>query len=293
VRAAGGLVVHDGRILLVHRPRFDDWSLPKGKLLPGEHPLLGAVREVFEETMVIGVPGVRLPSVTYLAGSGPSPVNKIVDWWAMTVADADPFEPTDEVDRIAWLPLPQARERVTYERDRIVLAAYAALPAVSRPVVLLRHASAGDRRTGPEAPDDRPLDDRGRAQAAALVELLRVLRPGRLVSAPARRCQQTLTELARALHVDLEIVEDIAEGAGPAAAGAALRRFASDEAATIVCGPGGAILGALTALSGDGASTRAPSDGAPIRTLAPADGVVLSFSGDTLVAADPFSPALP
>jgi 8-oxo-dGTP diphosphatase len=286
VRAAGGLVAHDGRVLLVHRSRFDDWSLPKGKLQPGEHPLAAAVREVYEETMVRGVPGVRLPSVTYQARSGPSPVDKIVDWWAMTVADVEPFAPTDEVDDIAWLPVPQALEVVTYERDRMVLAAYAGLPALSRPVVVLHHASTDGHRAWSGRPDERPLDPRGRAQAADLARLLRVLRPGRLVSAPALCCRQTLTALARTLGIDLEIEPDITAGTDPATVAAALRRLANDRSASIVCGQGEVLITALATLT-DG------DPPAPDRRLAPADGVILSFSGATLVAADPFTLAVP
>jgi 8-oxo-dGTP diphosphatase len=286
VRAAGGLVAHDGRVLLVHRPRFDDWSLPKGKLQPGEHPLAAAVREVHEETMVRGVPGVRLPSVAYQVRSGPSPVDKIVDWWAMTVAEVGRFVPTDEVDDLAWLPVPQALEVVTYERDRVVLTAYANLPPLSRPVVVLCHASTEGHRTWSGRPDERPLDRRGRAQAADLAELLGVLRPGRLVSAPARCCQQTLTTLAGTLGIDLEIEEDITAGADPATVVAALRRLANDRSACIVCSQGETITAALAALAGTGCP-------GPAHPLGPADGVILSFSGGTLVAADPFTLAVP
>jgi 8-oxo-dGTP pyrophosphatase MutT (NUDIX family)/phosphohistidine phosphatase SixA len=268
--------VQDGRVLLVHRPRLDDWSLPKGKLQPGEHPLVAAVREVREETMVDGVPGVRLPSVTYPVRSGPSSVDKIVDWWAMTVAGTAPFVPTDEVDDVAWLPVARALETVTYERDRTVLAAYAGLPAVARPVVVLRHASADARAAG--RPDQRPLDARGRVQAADLAGLLGLLRPGRLISAPALCCRQTLTDLARTLDLDLEIEEDITDGTDPATVVAALRRLANNESATVVCG-GDALVAALATLTG----------GAPDRALAPADGIVLSFNGAALVAADPIT----
>ena len=86
IRAAGGVVVKDGQILLVHRPRHDDWSLPKGKIKRGEHPLAGAVREVHEETGVRGLPGVRLPTVTYEVWAGDSLVDKQVDYWAMTAS---------------------------------------------------------------------------------------------------------------------------------------------------------------------------------------------------------------
>ena len=311
VRAAGGLVARDGlasehasrtdeHILLVHRPRFDDWSLPKGKLKRGEHPLAAAVREVHEETTVSGVPGIRLPSVSYQVWSGQSLVDKVVDWWAMTVAVDDSaahgsdrpgsFTPTDEVDDLAWMPVARALEVLTYDRDRRVVSAYADLPPLSRPVVVLRHARAVDRRDWPGPDAERPLDRRGEAQAAALTDLLHLLRPGRLVGAEPLRCRQTLAGLSRTLGINLEIEERLSEGADSSAAAAALRRLASNATATVVCGQGAPILAAIAALL-DEAGSRTASVGVN-DVLAPGDGFVLSFSGATLVAADPFSPGV-
>lgn len=270
VRAAGGLLVRDGRILLVHRPRFDDWSLPKGKLKRGEHPLAAAVREVQEETTLLGQPGVRLPSVTYQVWSGQSLVDKVVDWWAMTSTDgvADgvsrpaAFTPTDEVDDLAWMPARQALEVLTYDRDRWVVSAYAELPPLSRPVVVLGHASAGV------------------GQATAISGLLRLIGPDRLVSAPPLRCQQTLAELARGLAIEVEVDERFDEGGDPAAAAVALRSLATDTAA-VVCSHGEMIPAAIARLTG-----RSESE----YVVAPGEALVLSFSGDRLVAADRLTP---
>ncbi|NUP44178.1 MAG: NUDIX hydrolase [Streptomyces sp.] len=127
IRAAGCVLwrrsPRDGgpEIALVHRPRYDDWSHPKGKLKRGEEPLQGAVREVLEETGVVCVPGAALPTVRYLAKGRP----KEVRYWAAEPAGADgadgtdeDFVPNDEVDRLVWLPPDEACERLTYERDR-------------------------------------------------------------------------------------------------------------------------------------------------------------------------------
>jgi 8-oxo-dGTP diphosphatase len=110
-------------ICLVHRPRYDDWSHPKGKLRQGEDPLAGALREVEEETGHTATPGAELPTVRYLADGRP----KEVRYWA---AEAGPgtFVPTDEVDRVLWLPADAARGRLTRPRDReLVDALLAAL----------------------------------------------------------------------------------------------------------------------------------------------------------------------
>ncbi|EPH40267.1 NUDIX hydrolase [Streptomyces aurantiacus] len=103
-------------ICLVHRPKWDDWSHPKGKLKPGEDPLAGAVREVAEETGQHCVPGPRLPTAHYQAGGRP----KEVQYWAAEATHGH-FTPNREVDRVRWLPPAEARARLTQPRDRELL----------------------------------------------------------------------------------------------------------------------------------------------------------------------------
>ncbi|MER0243150.1 NUDIX hydrolase [Streptomyces sp. HSW2009] len=100
-------------IALVHRPRYNDWSYPKGKLKRGEDALRGALREVAEETGMDCIPGAPLPSAHYEVAGRP----KEVRYWAAEALD-DPFVPNREVDRLIWLPPPAARARLTQERDR-------------------------------------------------------------------------------------------------------------------------------------------------------------------------------
>ncbi len=120
IQAAGGVVVRDdGSVAVVHRPRYDDWTLPKGKLDPGESFEEAALREVEEETGLGARPVRQLPSVFYEVRGRP----KEVRYWLMSV-DADPgFEPNDEVDELRWLSPPDAAELLTYDRDREVLSA--------------------------------------------------------------------------------------------------------------------------------------------------------------------------
>jgi 8-oxo-dGTP diphosphatase len=113
VKAAGGVVVRDGRIAVVHRPRYDDWSLPKGKLDPDESFEDAALREVREETGLHCVLGDELSSTFYDDRKGRS---KIVRYWSMEVIEGE-FEPNDEVDELRWLTPDDAGALLTYPRD--------------------------------------------------------------------------------------------------------------------------------------------------------------------------------
>jgi 8-oxo-dGTP diphosphatase len=116
VKAAGGVIRRDdGSIAIVHRPRYDDWSLPKGKLDPGESWEDCALREVWEETGLRCELGEELSPTFYDDRKGRP---KAVRYWLMTpVEDADEFEPNEEVDELRWLPASEATELLTYEHD--------------------------------------------------------------------------------------------------------------------------------------------------------------------------------
>jgi 8-oxo-dGTP pyrophosphatase MutT (NUDIX family) len=119
IKAAGGVVMRDGRIALVHRPRYDDWTLPKGKLDPAESFEQAAVREVEEETGLRGRPVRELPAISYKVGNRA----KIVRYWLMDVEHDGPFVPNDETDELRWVPVDEAMRLLTYDRDREVLRA--------------------------------------------------------------------------------------------------------------------------------------------------------------------------
>ena len=114
VKAAGGVVRRDGRIAVVHRPRYDDWSLPKGKLDPGESFEEAALREVREETGLECELGDELSPTHYRDRKGRS---KIVRYWLMEPVGGE-FEPNDEVDELRWLTPDEAAGLLTYEHDK-------------------------------------------------------------------------------------------------------------------------------------------------------------------------------
>jgi 8-oxo-dGTP diphosphatase len=283
VRAAGGVVTRvtdDGpEVVLVHRPRYDDWSLPKGKLDPGEHPLIAAVREVYEETGVRAVPRLRLPMTRYLTGD--PDVEKAVEYWSMACRQVEGFTPNDEVDDVRWVPVTQAAALLTYAHDRGVLAAYPKVARVDGLVVLLRHAHAGDREAWDGDDGDRPLDDSGWAEAQALATLLAVYEPTRIISARPRRCVQTVEPLAKLTGLPIEVDDRFDESADDAAAAGLIRALAANDGVNVVCSQGGLIPDVVGALAGrDGGAYETPKGAA----------WVLGFAGTTFVAADLLQP---
>jgi 8-oxo-dGTP diphosphatase len=120
IRAAGGVLVREGEVLLVHRPRYDDWSFPKGKPLGAESDEETALREVEEETGYRVELGPELPGTRYPGHEGRE---KVVRYWLMRPLGESSFEPGDEVDELRWLPWGDAAQQLTWERDLEVLAA--------------------------------------------------------------------------------------------------------------------------------------------------------------------------
>jgi 8-oxo-(d)GTP phosphatase len=228
-------------ILLVHRPKYDDWSLPKGKREPGEHILLTAVREVFEETGVRSVLGPRLPSVEYVNGVFP----KRTDYWSMFspgAADSG-FTAGQEVDEVSWLSLAQARQRLTYPRDAAVIAGFR--PRVTVPLILLRHASAGQKKNWPEGDESRPLDAKGEADALALAGLLSCFAPSaRVLSSPALRCTESLRPYAEAFGgtVDVEAALALSRRSGNSSSGTNRGDALTDLVRDLVAAGGPAVV---------------------------------------------------
>jgi 8-oxo-dGTP diphosphatase len=107
----------EGRVAIVHRPKYDDWTLPKGKLLEGEEPLAGALREVEEETGQRCVAVGPLGRLDYVDQQGRP---KVVDYWLMEPVDGA-FSPGDEVDETRWLPPPAAENLLTFGRDAAIV----------------------------------------------------------------------------------------------------------------------------------------------------------------------------
>jgi len=202
VQAAGGVLwrpAADGgvEVAVVHRPRYDDWSLPKGKLRSGEHPLLAALREVREETGSGAVAGRGLGRSDYRVLQAGHEVPKTVRWWALA-ARQGAFRPSDEVDELRWLTPADAEGLLTAGRDVGPLRLLAQEGLGTSTVLLVRCGRAGEEA-------DRPLDARGRAQAEELVGLLPAWGPVRVLAAPQRRCRETVAPYAAAAGLTVEV----------------------------------------------------------------------------------------
>lgn len=269
------------QVAIVHRPKYGDWSLPKGKLDAGELALVGALREVREETGFHAVPGRRLGESRYRVLDGGRDVQKTVQWWAMQVA-AGEFVPGTEVDGLRWLPVPSALARVSAGYDGDPLRAFAAEPAETTTILLVRHGSAGERAawTGPDV--ERPLDETGVTQAQALTELLTAYAPSRVLSAPHVRCVDTVRPLAERLKIEVEPTPAASEAENSSGAKLLvdlLEELARDGCRAVVCSQGGVIPDALSAL--------AATAGLDVKARARKGSMwALSFSSERLIDAD-------
>lgn len=234
--AAGVVVFRPGRqVLLVHRPKYDDWSFPKGKLDRGEHAVAAAVREVAEETGLHVRLGPPLPSQRY-------PVNhrmKTVHYWTGRVVgddDVSTYRPNDEIDRVAWVPVDEAPLALTYEHDRETLAQALRIRRRTRAVVVLRHARARSRTAWRGVDAERPLLKLGEYDADRLVPLLAAYDVTRIVSSTSLRCAQTIAPYAATTGFEPDLRRGLSEEkASEKAIAKVLAQATEVDAGTVIC----------------------------------------------------------
>ena len=215
VIAAGGVVWRERRgtreVLLVHRPRYDDWSLPKGKLTANEHVLLGARREIEEETGQQVLLGPPLGVQRYEVRKNGDIAEKLVHYWSARPVDDSGFEPNNEVDEIAWFPVDKARDKLSYPRDAEILDVLHRVIPVTATLVLVRHTDAVKRKDWDGKDTARPLTSTGTAVAERLVGVLAALGVNRLISSDAERCAATLMPYGAAINRHIHLWPQISE----------------------------------------------------------------------------------
>jgi len=238
IRAAGVVLLREGpegqEFLLVHRPGRKDWSLPKGKIDPGEHTLTAAVRECDEESGYWPVLMAPLPTQSYAVGSRP----KVVNYWRARVREDAGFAADDEVDQILWLPVVEAPNQLTYASE-VGLVDVAASLEDTIPMIILRHSQA-QKRSKFDGKDDaqRPLSGKGRSHARSLIPLLDAYGITHVNSSPSKRCVDTVRRYAK--HADTSVIEEptLSEEAferDPAAAARTAAGLAQAPEPLVVC----------------------------------------------------------
>lgn len=245
VLAAGALVwrERDGRIqvLLVHRPRYDDWSIPKGKLDRGETFPAAAVREVAEETGYTVRLQRPLPASIYLLPDGRT---KIVQYWTATVRSRSGPGPNDpgEIDDSRWVALEEASALITRQSDLVPLQALErflvndALRTV--PIIVQRHAAALARKKWRKGERSRPLNSKGKKQATALPPVIGAFDPDRVVTSPWKRCLDTVKPFAKLGGLDIVEKRELTEAGHedqPSRTGAVVERVLREALPTVVC----------------------------------------------------------
>jgi 8-oxo-dGTP diphosphatase len=196
VWAAGAVLLrgpdNNREVALVHRPRFGDWVLPKGKVNRAELLPLTAVREVAEETGALIRLGPALMPLRYFIPGG----LKIVSYWRGATLAVAQRVPDDEVDEVLWAPLERAYELMTWSDESALVSEAARLPDTT-PLLIVRHAQAVPRKKWSGPDQRRPVDERGLVQINFLNQILQAYGVAHLVSSPAERCLQTVEEHAK------------------------------------------------------------------------------------------------
>lgn len=278
IEAAGGLVWRISakgalQVVVVHRPRYDDWSLPKGKLDPGESRPFAAVRETAEETGFTAALRSCLGDVQYDVPEGPKQVRY---WSAEAVGGA--YTANEETDELRWCAPGDAAGLVSYRRDLDVLNRFADVGVPDSTVLLVRHAKAGSRTQWTTDDDLRPLSGTGHEQARHLAALLPLFGPDRVATAPPVRCRVTVAPLAAVLDLAVTVEPLLGEEgywADPAKGLLRLRELAAAPGVTVICSQGGVIPDVVAGLT--------DRDDVPARK---ASTWVLTFRDGTPITAD-------
>ncbi len=288
VLAAGGLLWRgdtdtpgtERTVAVVHRPKYDDWSLPKGKVDDGEQLIVTARREVCEETGASAYCGQVVGEQRYRVAAGP----KYVRYWAMRDTGGT-FAEQDEVDVVRWLPLKRALRTLSYDHDRQLAQRFADTPAATATVLLVRHGKAGQKKRWKGDDTLRPLDTDGKEQAGRISVVAPCYGPARILAADLVRCCDTVRGVSVETGVPLELEPRLAGArysADPQATVDLVRELVAQGGTSVLCSQGEVIPDLIQRLANHSSVRlrRAPARKGSVWALSFAHGALLSADYD-------------
>ena len=204
IRAAGAVLwrrLSDEliQIALIHRPRYDDWSFPKGKAEEGEIDIACAYREVLEETGYETVFGPELGQIQYEVDGV---IKKVKYWSAQAIGNPSNIMDSNEVDQLIWVTLDDAKNKLSMDSDKEILKNFESFGSDSFPLILLRHAKAVAREEWDSDDGDRPLAHSGQIQAKRFLPGFLPFAISEIYTSDAVRCYESIEPIARSLKIN-------------------------------------------------------------------------------------------
>ena len=283
IQAAGAVVWRNNKdkteVAIIHRPKYNDWSFPKGKLEIGESLIACAHREVFEETNIQTEFGPFLGDIEYLTPDG----KKQVSFWAAKAITDKDFSPNSEVDQLKWVEVKKVKELLSLETDKKILAQFIKLDCDTKPFILLRHAKAITRDEWQGDDDDRPLDSLGQNQAKRLLSIYQVYNIEQIHTSDAVRCYDTVNPMVKGLGIKLEVTGKLGESAYKKDKEKAFdyaKDLIKEDARILLCSHNPILPKMLNRL------TKKSDVDADEGKLSPADGWVIHRSGKAIIQID-------
>jgi phosphohistidine phosphatase SixA/predicted NUDIX family NTP pyrophosphohydrolase len=213
IRAAGALLWRENakreiEIALIHRPKYDDWTLPKGKIEEGESALLCAYRELAEETGIKGIFTRQLGSAEYEEGGQKK---RVIFWAAKASSSKEEFTPNAEVDKLIWYSGQAAMKSATHTSDAKIIETFLEQEAHTDTLIILRHTKAIERGDWDEKDSERTLNEKGFNQAQYLIDHLKPFAVEEIYTSDYVRCVQTVTPMAQARGLGVTQVPSLNE----------------------------------------------------------------------------------